>query len=128
MKEMLMQKAVVRIVLAMLAVMVIGASVVQAESERTVYFVVVPGSVESGDLEPALFHFKRDLAELAGGYTELGQSFGSTFMGEGNFSSSGNISFLVASMDDIQAQIVEIANKHLGTTPFILSWPATCNF
>jgi len=93
-----------------------------------VHFVVVSETVPAGgDFATALTQFKSEVVKLAGGYTELGATHGSTLDSDGK--QEENISFIIGADKDITIELKELSKKLFGGDgAFILSWPGKVMF
>jgi len=117
------------LILFALVVLLGGAGPWSSTSDSTevhVHFLVVPQGVSGGgDLYSALIGFKQEVAQLAGGYTELGTSSGGA-LEQGELVQELNYSFLVSADSDISAELAALVSKWFGVgQPFVLHWIGT---
>jgi hypothetical protein len=104
-----------------------GAATAQAESQVYVHFFVVPIPSQDGTSdEIAALRIK--LAELAGGYTELGLVDGGALQSGGQVVTRRNIAYMVSASRDITADLEEYVPVHFPIEkPYVLVWQATLN-
>ncbi len=120
---------------ALMAVVVVASLVVLAqpvgagEASVFVHFVVVGDTPTNGaSYDEAIGALKVELDRLAGGYTELGPTSGGFLPSDGVAETENNTSFLVAASRDMTAGLEQLVAKHFTEKPYILVWPARCNY
>ena len=79
---------------------------------------------QGGDLTASIAMLKRKFIELAGGYTDMGQTPGGSLQDDGKIKVQDNLSFMVAAKKDISDEIKEFVPQHFAGNAFILVWPA----
>ena len=101
-----------------------------AESKVFVHFLVVPSKTKDGqDINEALTKLRVKLAEIAGGYTDLGPTNGGYLPSAGKLRQSNNYSFMVAAPRVVTAELDAYVSSHFDTTnPFVLVWEATSSY
>ena len=89
------------------------------------YFVVPTQAADGLDPVTALQNFKTELAQLAGGYTELGRSNGGVWANNRR-ETEFNISFLVSAPTKLNTEIKALMVKYFTMTssPYLLVWTA----
>ena len=101
-------------------------------AEVWVHFIVVPVKGMAGapaDVEMAMAEFKVNIAEMAGGYTDLGPTEGGFLPAGGELSRSKNFSFIVSAPEDLTRKVEELVGRlFAGGKPFVLVWPGKCNY
>lgn len=120
-----------RMALGALALLLLLAAAGPARAANPVHihFLVVPPTPVAGlDNLQALEGFRKDLAALAGGYTEWGPSQGASRQG-GKLHRETNFSYLVASDRDLTAELAKLIAKYfVAGQPFVLHWTGTASF
>lgn len=119
-----------RVLIALLVAVVFclpGAAIAKAESQVYVHFFVVPiPSQDGGSDQIAALRVK--LAELAGGYTELGLANGGALQSNGQVATRRNIAYMVSASRNISADLEEYVPLHFPIEkPYVLVWQATLN-
>ncbi len=102
----------------LLVCMTLGVSLARAEKPAYVHFVVASVSSDAAGM-PQL---KQGFLELAGGYTQVPNTFGSSMNDGKAKAEEENTSFLVAADKNISKEIQALAQKALGGDVFILVW------
>jgi hypothetical protein len=104
-----------------------GAMTALAESQVYVHFFVVPIPSQDGSSDE-IAALRLKLAELAGGYTELGLANGGALQSDGQVITRRNIAYMVSASRDITADLEEYVPIHFPIEkPYILVWQATLN-
>ena len=109
--------------LVALCLVLAAAGPALAQEPVHMHYFVVPAQTAGGqELATVMDQFKLGLAQLAGGYTELGLSNGGA-MDQGSLVKEINFSFLVAAPADISAELAALISQHFATSaPFIVHW------
>lgn len=94
-----------------------------------VHFVVVPATLENGlSSGGAVTLFKKQVLELAGGFTELGATRGGSLENDG-VKQRENLSFIIGADRDISKELKKMSITFFGGDgAFILAWPGTVTF
>lgn len=104
-----------------------GAVPAQAESQVYVHFFVVPIPSQDGTGDE-IAALRLKLAEMAGGYTELGLVNGGALQSGGQLSTRRNMAYMVSASRDITADLEEYVPVHFPIEkPYVLVWQATLN-
>ena len=117
-------------VVAVLAMLVCASLAWAQDGSRVmVHFIVVPHEAAGGaDGDQVLVDFKDHLLDLAGGYTELGDTTGGYLPPGGPAVKSPGVSFLVAAPQDISAEIKTWADARFASPAYVLAWPAAQSY
>jgi hypothetical protein len=124
------RKSIFRIIFVVFAVSVILWGQAWAESRVFVHFLVVPSKAKDGqDINEALAKLRLKLAEIAGGYTDLGPTNGGYLPPGGKLRQSNNYSFIVAAPRIVTADLDAYVCSHFDTRePYVLVWEASSNY
>lgn len=94
-----------------------------------VHFFVVPATAPEGHaFHEEIIALKKMLIDRAGGFTQLGPSHGGHLRPNGNIERQDNISFVVASTEDMRQELVDFIHKHFNEDqPFVLVTRGWCS-
>lgn len=88
-----------------------------------VHFVVLDKELPDGsDAAPAVLKFEEDVLKLAGGFTEIGTTYGGSLR-DGVVKRQDNFSFIIGAKEDVSLELNKIVKKlYQGEGAFIMSW------
>ncbi len=117
------KKLIVLASVLLFTVCMTAAHPVGAGGVSYIHFVVVSGDVSAGDMEA----LKGAFLDLAGGYTQVPQTFGASKHDGVAKPEQANTAFLVGADRNIAGEIKAFAKEKGMDSPFVLVWESSGN-